>query len=112
MALAPFVLLLALAPSALYIDHWVDMFSPPGPSVVEVTPHSKPDSHHHGDQTTHNMHCHGSGGCSGSYLPIVFGDAVLEAKMAGTDLPAVLLSESGSTLEEFLAPPLTEPPRF
>jgi hypothetical protein len=109
LALGPVLLLLALAPSGLYIDHWIEHFTADH-HVEEFTPHRKADAHAH-HQEAHNSHCHGSGGCSGASLAAGLDDATHETRGGGSNLPSVLVSETATRLEEVHLAPLTDPPR-
>jgi hypothetical protein len=110
LALGPVLLLLALSPSGLYIDHWIEYFTTEH-HVEEFTPHRRAETHSH-HQEVHNLHCHGAGGCSDASLAAGLDDATLETRTGGADLPSVLLGETFARLEEAFLTPLTEPPRL
>jgi hypothetical protein len=109
-ALAPILLLLALAPSGLYIDHWIEHFTA-GHHVEEFTPHRKADSHSDHHRQVHKSHCHGSGGCSDAAVTAGLDDATLETRAGATDLPSVLLGDTAARMEQVYLIPPTEPPR-
>lgn len=93
------VLLLALLPSVLYIDHWSE-FLHPETEISEV------------ERELHESHCHfGSGGCSEQPVP-----TNLKVLASVVDLPvpqlmstAIEYATSGFQ-QTFITPP-TDPPR-
>jgi hypothetical protein len=108
-ALAPILLLLALAPSGLYIDHWIEHLTAEH-HVEEFTPHRRADTHDH-HREVHNSHCHGSGGCSDAAATASLDDATFETRGGGPDLPSILVGDTVARMEQVYLIPPTEPPR-
>lgn len=99
----PLFLVLALAPSLLYVDHWGEAGHEPATSA-----------HIGAAETTSNQaHCHASpGSCSEQPAPAkvqVFPSVV---ELAQPKLHTTLLEDSEQTLEEVSVSPPTEPPRL
>lgn len=101
----PAVLLIAVLPSVLYLDHWVEyagraLGSAQAADVGEF------------DGATHAAHCHlGPASCSDQPVPAspqVFASVV---ELVRPELYSVALESDETRLEEFTVSPLTEPPR-
>jgi hypothetical protein len=101
----PAVMLIALLPSVLYLDHWTSYASGLlGQSEAQQLSELK--------QGTHSAHCH-AGPSTCSEQPAVYSAQVIPTvvDLDHPELPAVLLEDGLSLLQEHTSSPLTEPPR-
>jgi len=99
LAAGPILLLLALAPSVLYVDHWTEYLGLTT-SATEEQP------------LEHAGHCHiGPATCSDQPLPPDLSATPEVVHVVEPELTSVALEESVSTIEEHVVAPPTEPPR-
>jgi len=99
----PALMLIALLPSVVYLDHWTAYASELlGPSEAQQL----------SELASHSAHCH-SGPSTCSEQPAVFAVQVIPTvvDLDQPELPAVLLEDGPSLLQEHRSSPLTEPPR-
>jgi hypothetical protein len=94
------VMLVALLPSVLYIDHWSEFLFPNRPESISAA-----------DEALHESHCHfGSGSCA---QPVPTNLKVL-ASVVDLPLPQLISTAieyvTSSFQQTFITPP-TEPPR-
>jgi hypothetical protein len=103
LGVGPAVMLIALLPSVLYLDHWAQY-------VSQLLGQSQ--AAQLSDLANHSAHCHaGPSTCSDQptvVSPKVFPTVV---EVDHPELPAVLLEDGPSLLQEHMSAPLTEPPR-
>jgi hypothetical protein len=93
------VMLLALAPSVLYVDHWAEHF---GLTARET---EEPPLEHVG-------HCHiAPANCSDQPLPPDLSATPAVVHVVEPELTSVALEEGVRTIEEHMVAPPTEPPR-
>ena len=98
-------MLVAFLPSVLYIDHWTDyavrlLGQPDVLAAIER------------EGSGHESHCHvGPSTCSEQPAPNVGQVFPAVVQLDYPELPAVLLEDAESPLEEHTRSPLTEPPR-
>lgn len=99
----PALMLIALLPSVLYLDHWTAYASALlGPSEAQQL----------SELASHSAHCHvGPSTCSDQ--PAVYSAQVVPTvvELDHPELTGVLLEDGLSLLEEHTSSPLTEPPR-
>ena len=102
----PTLLLLAILPSVLYLDHWADYAERALGLGGSIEASELQDGH--------ATHCHLSPGtCSeqpAATLVVQVFPRVVE--LDHPELPAVLLEDGESVLEQYVRSPLTEPPRL
>jgi hypothetical protein len=99
LAAGPILLLLALAPSVLYLDHWTEYLGLTT-SQTEEQP------------LEHSGHCHiAPGNCSDQPLPLDLSATPAIVHVVVPELMSVALEESVRTIEEHVVAPPTEPPR-
>jgi hypothetical protein len=99
LAAGPILLLLALAPSALYLDHWAEHV---GLISGETEAHPM----------EHVGHCHiAPANCSDQPLPPDLSATPAVVHVVEPELTSVALEESVRTIEEHVVAPPTEPPR-
>ena len=100
LAAAPVLLLLALAPSVLYVGHWGDFFASSG----TVNPEHVAE---------HAAHCHiGPTSCSDQPAPAavtLLGDLV---ELEEPQLTATVLEDGSSASEGVFVSPAKQPPRL
>ncbi|MGB2693565.1 MAG: hypothetical protein WBD55_00075 [Dehalococcoidia bacterium] len=102
---APVILVLALLPSTLYLDHWVEYLTATflGFDI---------DAGSETEELTHTSHCHlGPGSCSDQPLTPNGRVIALIVEMSEPDLPTVLLETKASAPAEAFVIVPTEPPR-
>ena len=103
LGIGPAVMLIALLPSVLYIDHWTSYAS----SLL-----GESEAMQLSELANHSTHCHvGPSSCSDQ--PTVYATQVVPTvvELAHPELPAVLLEHDPPLLVEHTSAPLTEPPR-
>ena len=101
---APVLLIIALLPSLLYVDHWLSYLS----GQLAVPEAATSDVEHVG----HHSHCHSSpASCSDQPVPLNARGFLDLIELPELDLPAVLLVDGEHAPEEFISVPPTEPPR-
>jgi hypothetical protein len=99
LAAGPILLLLALAPSVLYVDHWAEYWGLTA-SETEENP------------MEHIGHCHiAPANCSDQPLPPDLSATPAVVHVVVPELMSVALEESVSPTEEHVVAPPTEPPR-
>jgi hypothetical protein len=99
LAAGPILLLLALAPSVLYVDHWTEYLGLTT-SQTEEQP------------MEHIGHCHiAPANCSDQPLPPDLSATPAVVHVVEPELTSVALEESVRTIEEHVVAPPTEPPR-
>jgi len=101
----PAVMLIALLPSVLYLDHWTGY-------VNELLGTSQAMQLSELERPNHSAHCHvGPSTCSEQ--PTAYSPQVLPTviELDHPELPTVLLEDGLSLLQEHTSSPLTEPPR-
>jgi hypothetical protein len=100
---APILLVAALLPSIVYLDHWADRLNH-GPEHIAAEAGS--------EHVTHHAHCHlGPASCSQQPVPPNLRGFDVLVEVPAPELPATPLEDSVDAPEEFIASPLTEPPR-
>ena len=98
------ILLAALLPSLLYIDHWGEF--------VDFAL-GRADAADAAEAAAHSVHCHfGAASCSDQPVPTNLSQLGTIVEVPEPPLPAVALEERASTPEEFVVTPPTEPPRL
>jgi hypothetical protein len=105
LGIGPALMLIALLPSVLYLDHWTAYASALlGPSEAQQLSEL--------NQANHASHCHlGPSTCSDQPTPFAVQVIPTVVDLDQPELPAVLLEDGLSRLEEHISSPLTEPPR-
>ena len=100
----PLALLLALAPSVLYIDHWAEFVSHAGLGH-EMSAQ---------EQASHETHCHmGASTCSEQPAPASVSVIPLLIDLPEPELQMTPLGDAGlDDLSEYIVSPPTEPPRL
>lgn len=101
----PALMLTALLPSVLYLDHWTAYASALlGPSEAQQLSEL--------NRANHASHCHlGPSTCSEQPTAYTTQVSPTVVDLDQPELPAVLLEDGLSLLEEHTSSPLTEPPR-
>jgi hypothetical protein len=103
LGIGPALMLIALLPSVLYIDHWTTYVS----GLLGQSEEAQLS-----ELASHSTHCHaGPSTCSDQpalYTAQVFPTVV---EVDHPELPAVLLEDGPTVLQEHTSTPLTEPPR-
>jgi hypothetical protein len=95
----PLVMLLALAPSVLYVDHWAEYWGLTA-SATEESP------------MEHIGHCHfAPANCSDQPLPPDLSATPAVVHVVEPELTSVVLEEHQVVLQEHTVAPPTEPPR-
>ena len=98
LAAGPLLMLFALAPSAMYLDHWSEQFGLT--SAEEESP------------AEHAGHCHfGPATCSDQPLPPDLSATPAVVHIVEPELTSVALEEADMTTQEHVVVPPTEPPR-
>jgi hypothetical protein len=99
LGVGPLVMLLALAPSVLYVDHWMEYWG--------LTAGEKEQN-----PLEHIGHCHiAPANCSDQPLPLDLSATPAVVHVVEPELTSVALEESVRTIEEQTVAPPTEPPR-
>lgn len=106
------MLLLAVAPAFLYIDHWGDFesYAAAGPHALGTTSGIP----HHSDHAAHQTHCHfGSASCADQVVPVNSQVLPRVVEMPSPTLAtAFALHERTPSLEGVTFAPPTEPPQL
>jgi hypothetical protein len=103
--MGPALLLLAILPSMVYLDHWVEYAGRALGVVVIEDPGAM-------DTATHANHCHlGPSSCSDQPVPASPQGFAVIVELTQPELQAFALVTNEARLEEFTPVPLTEPPR-
>ena len=99
LGVGPLVLLVALAPSALYLDHWMD--------YLGLTTSDAEDA-----PLEHAGHCHfAPASCSDQPLPPDLSATPELVRIEEPELTSTALEEHQITTEEHVVAPPTEPPQ-
>jgi len=111
LALGPVVLLLAVAPAFLYVDHWGDFIGyAAGRTHATGTTSGIPN---HSEHANHHGHCHfGPAGCADQ--PALVSSQALPrvVELPSPTLSARPLEDATVSLEEVAVAPPTQPPRL
>ena len=98
LAAGPVLMLFALAPSVMYLDHWSEYV---GSSAVQEE-----------DASEHAQHCHiGPATCSDQPLPPDLSATPAVVHVVEPELTSVALEEADMTTQEHVVVPPTDPPR-
>ena len=98
LAAGPVLMLFALAPSVMYLDHWSEYV---GLSAA-----------HEEDASEHAQHCHfGPATCSDQPLPPDLSVTPAVVHVVEPELVSVALEEARTTTQEHAVIPPTDPPR-
>ena len=99
LGVGPLVMLLALAPSVLYVDHWMEYWGLTASQAEE-------------NALEHVVHCHITpANCSDQPLPPDLSATPAVVHVVEPELTSVALEENVGTMREYIVAPPTEPPR-
>ncbi len=107
LGVGPLVLLLALLPQLLYVDHWVEFVTH---GLGRESAAEQGDGR---ERVQHEAHCHvGSAACSDQPVPYSVRVVPAIIELAPPELYSLPLENIEAPLEELAVSPLTEPPRL